>query len=107
MIVEHVVRNHLKVVYVCSDDGLCDVFGDVTPVRSCVQVEQCLSIDNVDSCITRWFEIEGLSIRLTVAKVAGEYHVISFQASRVSQGFDAERLVSIVEEFARRACSSA
>ncbi len=107
MIIEYVVRNHLKVVYVCNDGGVCDALGDLVPVQSCFQSYECISIDDIDSCLTQWFEVEGgMRIRFTLVKVGGNYSIVSFQASGVRQDLDASELVSIAEKLISRVCGS-
>ncbi len=105
-VLEYVVKDHIKVVYICSsNDNSCEVLGDLPAIPSCLEINDCIEINKVKSCLTNWLKInEYIFIRFTIAKVLGEDSIIMFQAINVPRNLGPEELFDIVTSFINRTC---
>ena len=104
---EYVINEHIKVVYVCGDNGNCVVVGDLPALPWCFDVEGELSVSTSKLYYKSIrVDIEGRSTRLVIegAKVLGSLRSIGFVAYDVESNVRPDILYSKVSEHVIKMC---
>ncbi|MEM0014528.1 MAG: hypothetical protein QXX81_00360 [Zestosphaera sp.] len=104
-LLEYVVKDFVKVVYLCNDDGSAEALGDLPALPYCFTHSECVGAGSTKVCWSEWFEVGVLQVRVESAAVGGDLASISFQARGVRCGDDPERVYSLVREHVLKTCS--
>jgi len=107
---EHIVNDHIKLVYICSNDNVCTVIGDLPALSWCFDKGDELSVSESRLCYSRRFtiNIKGSTVEVVIegAEVLGELKSISFVAYGVKGDMNPEVLYKAVSEYVINICSN-
>lgn len=105
-LLEHVVSDFVKIVYVCSDDGSAEALGDLPALPYCFTRSECVRVRDAEVCWSEWLRINDLQARIEGAVVEDGFASISFQVRGIKCGDDPEKLYQLVREHVLKTCLS-
>ncbi|PUA33322.1 MAG: hypothetical protein B7O98_02520 [Zestosphaera tikiterensis] len=103
-VLEHIVEEHVKIVYVCKAEGHGDVIGDVPGLKYCFSKQDCLEVNSSLICWSPWMLVDDLEVRFEGAYVGDELKTIAFQARNVNCSLSPEDLYSKVINILSNLC---
>ncbi len=82
-LLERVLFNYLKLLYICSDGSSGDVLGDVPGWPYCFKAEEENKLGEVSVVWSPFFHVkeEGFRVRFAGTDVLGEVRTVTFHAS--------------------------
>lgn len=102
---EHVVRDFMKVVIVCSEEP--HAVGDLPGLPYCFGCDKSLSIGDVVVCYSNEISLpSGGRVVIEGTKVLGEIRSISYIVKGIECSIDPEKLYEEVVELVEKLCSN-
>ncbi|MCD6428545.1 MAG: hypothetical protein J7L12_02890 [Desulfurococcales archaeon] len=107
---EYVVNDHIKVVYVCNENGACIVIGDLPALYWCFDEDDELSVSESRLCYSKrlTINVEENVVQVVIegAEVLGKVRSVSFIAYGVRSNLNPEVLYRVISEYVMSVCSN-
>ncbi len=101
---EDIVKEHIKVVYVCEAEGYGEVIGDVPGLKYCFNKQDCIEVNSALTCWSPWIQVGDLEVRFEGAYVGNEFKTIAFQVKNVNCSVSPEDLYDRVIHVLNNLC---
>ena len=108
---EHIINDHIKVVYVCNNRDACIVIGDLPALHWCFDEVDELSISESKLRYSKrlTINVEGNKVQVVIegAEVLGKVRSIGFIAYGVGSDLNPEVLYRAISKYVMNTCGYA